>query len=111
MTSSITEWIPVFTTQVYFDIVVQSLKYCIYNKELNLYNYVIIENHFHVIASAPDLAGTMSSLRKYTANQIIQQLKHDNKDWLLHQLSFYKKKYKVKSQYQIWQEGLHPELI
>jgi len=111
MTSSIIEWIPVFTAQAYFDIVIQSMKFCIQNRDLGLYNYVIMDNHFHIIASAPELADTMASLRKYMANQIVQQLKHDNRNWLLNQLSFYKKKYKTKSQHQIWQEGLHPELI
>ena len=53
----------------------------------------------------------MASLRKYTAAQIIQQLKRDNKIWLLNQLSFYNKKHKNRSEHQIWQEGLHPELI
>ena len=111
MTSNIVEWIPVFTDHAYFDIIIESLKYCVQYKELSLYNYVILENHFHIIAAAPELANTMASLRKYTAAQIISQLKQDNKDWLLNQLSFYKKKHKTKSEFQIWQEGLHPVLI
>jgi putative transposase len=111
MTSGIIEWIPVFTNKEYFDIIIQSLKYCIQNKELALYNYVILDNHFHVIASAPELSNTMSSMKKYTAAQIIRQLSEDGKEWILNQFAFYKKKYKTKSEYQIWQEGLHPEII
>ena len=38
-----------------------SQKYCIQEEALNLYAYVILENHFHLIASAMNLSETISS--------------------------------------------------
>ena len=111
LTSTIVEWIPVFTEHHYFNIVIESLKYCIENKGLSLYAFVILDNHFHLIASAPKLSDTIGSLRKYSAPQIIDKLTHDKKDWLLNQLSYYKKSYKTNSRHQVWQEGLHPQQI
>ena len=111
LTSTINKWLPVFTSNTYFDIVINSLQSCIDNKEFQLYAYVILENHFHIIASSPHLSTTVASLRKYTARKIIEHLRKDNKTWLLNQFEFYKKRYKKKSQYQIWQEGIHPKLI
>ncbi|NQT27182.1 transposase [candidate division KSB1 bacterium] len=111
LTSTVSEWLPVFTSQPYFDIVVETLKFCIDSKAFKLYAYVILDNHFHLIASSPDLSSTMASLRKYTAKRIIEQLEADNKSWLLNQLTFFKKRHKKESQYQVWQEGMHPELI
>jgi putative transposase len=111
VTSTIIEWIPVFTSESYFNIIIDSLKYCMQNKNFCLYNYVILDNHFHMIVSASDLSGTLASIRKYTASQIVKQLTEDKNTWLLNLMSFYKKKHKIKSQYQVWQEGVHPELI
>ena len=111
LTSTIVEWLPVFTEQIYFDIIIDSLKFCQKQKDLSLYAYVILDNHFHLIASAPELSATIASLKKFTARQIIDTLKERNKVWLLTELAFYKKKHKVKSQYQVWQEGSHPQLI
>lgn len=111
LTSTTVEWLPIFTEQIYFDIVIDSLKFCQNQKGLDLHAYVILDNHFHLIASAPELSGTIASLKKFTARQIIDTLKECHKDWLLTELAFYKKKYKINSQYQLWQEGSHPQLI
>jgi putative transposase len=111
ITSTIVEWIPAFISGTYFEIVIDSLKYCMINMSLNLYAYVILDNHFHLVAFAPDFSKTIASLRKFTARKIIDRLQMDNKEWLLNQLMFYKKKYKIESDFQVWQEGVHPELI
>jgi putative transposase len=111
ITSTIVEWIPVFTSRTYFEIVINALQYCMANMDLNLYAYVILDNHFHLVAFAPEFSRMIASLRKFTARKIIDQLNIDKKVWLLNQLAFYKKTYKVESDHQIWQEGVHPELI
>ena len=70
-----------------------------------------MDNHVHWIASGPELSKTMSSLKMFSANQIIKQLREDGRDWVLNQFEFFKKRYKKKSTHQIWQEGFHPVLI
>jgi REP element-mobilizing transposase RayT len=110
-TSTVVEWLPVFTYGKYFDIVIDSLKYCMKNMSMKLFAYVIMDNHFYLIASSPDLSKTLASIRKFTAGKIIDQLRAENKEWLLNQLAFYKKKYKTESNYQVWQESVHPELV
>lgn len=111
VTSTIVEWLPVLTSRIYFEIIIDSLKYCAKNMALKLYAYVLMDNHFHLIGSSQDFHKTMTSLRKYTAGKIINQLHADNKEWLLNQLAFYKKKYKTESSYQVWQESVHPEFV
>ena len=111
VTSTIVEWMPVFTIQKYFDIVIQSLRFCKNQKGLKLYAFVILDNHFHLIVSGPELSSTLASLKKFTAKEIIAQLEQDNRHWLLNQFAFYKKKSKTESNYQVWQEGIHPQLI
>ena len=111
ITSTIVQWLPVFTNSGYFEIITDSLRFCIKNKALKLYAYVILDNHFHLVVSSPQFSDTIAALKKFTARNIIEQLKHDNKEWLLNQFAFYKKSYKSESTYQIWQEGVHPVLI
>jgi REP element-mobilizing transposase RayT len=111
ITSSIIEWIPVFVSLEYCDIIIQSLEYCKNHKDLKLYSYTILDDHFHLVCAASDLSNTISSIKKYTARQIINKAKLNNKKWLLNQFAYFKKKYKTKSDYQIWQEGFHPKLI
>ena len=111
ISSTIVEWIPVFTNENYFKIVVDSIEYSQKNKNLKLYAYVILDNHFHMIASGEKLRQIISSIKSFTARTIIDELKLDNKEWLLNQLSYYKLKYKIHSDYQLWQEGFHPQVI
>jgi len=49
VTFSVVRWIDVFTRREYKDIPVESLKYCIANKGLQLYAWVIMSNHVHLI--------------------------------------------------------------
>ena len=111
ITSTIVEWISVFTKKEYFDIVIQSLSYCRQNKGLKLFAYVVMDNHVHFIASANNLSQIMKDFKSYTAREIIKTAQTDDRKWLLNQFEFYKKKYKTDSEYQVWQEGFHPQMI
>ena len=111
ITSTIVEFIPVFTSDTYFNIVTDSLSYCRNKKEVEIIAYVIMDNHFHLLIYSDQLSNKIKSIKRYTAREIIKQAKQDGKEWLLNQFSFYKKSYKRKSKYQVWQEGVHPKLI
>lgn len=111
ITSTIVEWIPVFTTKPYFDILVQSFAFCQQHKALRLFGFVILDNHFHAIVAGPNLTQTITGLKKFTAKKIIAQLQTDRKAWLLNQLAYFKKRHKTRSTYQVWQEGYHPQLV
>jgi len=95
VTSSIVEMIPVFTNEKYFQILIDSLKFCQKEKGLKIFYYVLLDNHFHLIISGKELSNTMASIKRHTAQEIIQQLKVDKKE----------------SKYQIWQEGFHPQFM
>ncbi len=111
ITSTIVEWIPLFTKKEYFDIIVQSLSYCRQKKGLKLFAYVVMDNHVHAIVSADKLFPIIKDFKSYTAREITKTAKTDEKKWLLNQFEFYKKKYKKDSEYQVWQEGFHPQVI
>ena len=111
ITSSIIEWLPVFTSEDTFRIISDSLHFCLEEKSLKLYGYVITLDHLHMIVSSENLSEVMKSFKRHTAKEIIKYLKQTNNEWILNQFHFYKKKNKIESEYQVWQEGFHLQLI
>mgnify|MGYP000845592174 CR=1 FL=1 len=111
LTITIVDWLPVVVGTAPCEIVLESLLFCRKQKELRLYAYVLMENHLHLVAEAPDLTGCVQSFKRHTARSIINWATTTNKDWLLHQFGYCRKAYKHNSQYQVWQEGAHPQLI
>src|SRR3954468_10193328 len=104
VTCTVAEWLPVFNSSARCDILVRSLEYCRRQKKLKIYAWVILENHFHAVLAAPDLAGALRDLKSYTARQILDELVNERRDWLLNQLRYYRAAHKA-NQYQVWQEG------
>jgi len=109
VTSTTVEWIPIFTRKKYFEIIIQSLTFCRKNKGLRIYAFIIMDNHIHMIVSGQNLSQTMKEFKSFTATEIIKVSRQDNRQWLLNQLEFYKKKHKNNSTHQVWQEGFHPK--
>ncbi|MDR6194071.1 transposase [Siphonobacter sp. SORGH_AS_0500] len=52
MTMTVVDWVDVFTRPVYKDIIVNALKYCQQAKGLEIYGWVLMTNHLHLMASA-----------------------------------------------------------
>jgi putative transposase len=110
VTCTIVEWLPVFTSSVCCDIVVNSLQHCREHKRLKIYAWVVLDNHFHAILAAPDLSAVLRDLKSFTAAKILEQLAVEGRQWLLHQLRHHRSGHKP-SEYQVWQEGSHPQVI
>jgi putative transposase len=111
ITGTVVSWLPVFTTAARCDILVESLKFSREKKGLKIYAWVILDNHFHVIVDGPDLSRVVMELKRYTALKMIEQLKREGCEWLLHLLAFSRTKHKRGSEHQFWQEGSHPQAI
>ena len=58
----------------------------------------------------PDLSGTLRDIKSYTAKLLLEQVAAEGRDWLLNQLRYYRDGHKP-NQFQIWQEGMHPQAI
>jgi len=113
LTITIIEWIDIFTKSQYFQIIIDSLKYCQKNKGLLLYEFIIMTNHIHLIARAKEkykLSQIISDFKKHTTREILKELEKDNRKYILNLIknSFSKKK---DYQNQIWQRENYPEPI
>ncbi len=111
LTCTIVDWLPTFQSPAYFEIITNSLTYCRKNKNMRLYAYVIMENHLHLVAGAPDLSRVIKEFKSFTAREIIALTKSAGRTELLNQFMLQKKRYKDDSKHQVWQEGAHPQII
>ena len=108
---TVVEWMPLFTNPEIVPKLLDSLRFVQKEREVVIYAYVIMEHHFHLIASAPELTKTMKEFKSYTARRIIDYLENRNFAKLLDKLHREKLAHKTKCDYQLWQEGSHPEEI
>lgn len=83
-------WVDVFTRSVYKDILVDSLTFCIQQKGLELFAWVLMTNHLHLIANADENAempGILRDLKKYTSKQVLKSIEENpqesRKEWML----------------------------
>jgi putative transposase len=111
VTSTIVDWIPVFMSDKYYSIVINNLKFYQSKYNLIIFAYVIMKNHFHLIFSNKNISKTMQSFKKYTAKEIIENLKIEDNKKLLTKFELARKDYKTTSKHQVWQEGFHPKEI
>jgi putative transposase len=111
ISGTIVAWLPIFTTAERCDTLVQAFKYCRQHKALKVYAWVILDTHFHAILAAPDLARVLADLKRHTARRVIELLEKERCTWLLRELHHQRAPHKTGSQYQLWQEGSHPQAI
>ena len=111
MTWTIVGWLPVFTRQESTKIIYNSWRFLQLEREFQLLGYVILENHVHLIATAPNLASAVKCSKSFTALQLVELLKKRNARQLLRGLAALKLPNKKESEHQVWQEGSHPKMI
>ncbi len=110
-TCSLLEGIPLFSDPQIARIILDSLVYIKENKDVNLYGYVLMENHMHMIMESDNNSDVLKSFKSYTAKKIIESLEERNRLHYLKKLRFHKKEHKHQSTYQVWQEGSHPKQL
>jgi putative transposase len=89
---------PVFSLgNQYNNILIDSLKYQINEHKANLYSYVIMHHHIHLIIYLPEgesLIDFMRDFKKFTSTQIRKQLEADNNIDQINKLRINSKGYK-----------------
>jgi len=108
VTMTVKHWIDIFTRRDYKNIVVDSLNYCCKEKGLEVFAWVIMTNHIHLIVRAKEgylLPDILRDFKKFSSKQIIKSVENNpqesRKEWLL-------RGFKAKTGYQFWQVGSHP---
>ncbi len=112
LTIQIVNWIDIFTKKKYRDILIESLKYCQREKHLEIYGYVIMSNHVHLIVRSgkSDLSGTLRDFKKFTSKKITEYINHPDerrRKWMLRLFEFEAKKRKKVNNMQMWTHENH----
>jgi REP element-mobilizing transposase RayT len=116
LTFQIVDWLDVFTRKVYKDIIIDSFKYIIDKKGFQLFAYVIMSNHVHLVAHSSDgkLSETIRDFKKYTSKRIIKTIKtvHESrKEWLLNRFEYRADQHRRNESYQVWTHENHAVLL
>ena len=111
VTCTVLNWMPLFTRPQTVAIVLDALSYRHEQAAWRIYGYVIQENHLHLPIQSGDLAVELPRFKSYTARKLIDYLQDHRVERLLQQLAFFRKARKQDRNYQLWEEGSHPEVI
>jgi REP element-mobilizing transposase RayT len=122
LTPTVVEWASIFLDDSYKQKICDSLNYCIEKKGLEIFAYVIMSTHMHMIARAKqkNLSNLIRDFKKFTGGTITWELqKLLTKDPVRMEdyaeiLEIFKtggRKQKKKSKMQLWQYNNHAEEV
>jgi REP element-mobilizing transposase RayT len=65
VTLQVVEWVDIFSRERYRKIIIENLNYCIKNKGLEIYAWVIMSNHIHMLvkSTTDNLSGTIRDFK------------------------------------------------
>ncbi len=116
LTMTAVEWVDALMRREHKQIICDSLNYCVDKKGLEIFAYVIMSSHLHMIARAKnfDLSNIVRDFKKFTSSMLIKDFKtttESRKDWVLEIFSAGGAKQKKKSTHQVWQYNNHAEEV
>ena len=110
VTFTVHQWVDVFTRQCYADILIESIRYCQAEKGLQVFAWVIMSNHCHLIISSTQspLSDIIRDLKKYTSKKIMASIRANEKESRKKWLTWLLQK---DGNIWFWEEGYHGEQI
>ena len=111
MTATVNNWLPLFTRPETVNIVLDSWRFLQHDSGFEIFGYVILETHLHLVARSKNLSGDMQRFKSYTAKEILACLQAQGETRLLRLLEYFKRTHKKESIHQVWEEGNHPQII
>ena len=113
LTFTVVDWIDVFARPEYKMIIVDSLNYCIENKGLVCYAWVLMTNHMHIIVRAEHpnrLSDVIRDYKKFTSKKLVESIDtitESRREWLLHKFEFNAKVTRRADNSKFWQDSNH----
>jgi len=115
LTFQIVDWVDIFTRKIYKDIVIDCFNFMIKNKKFQLFAYVIMSNHVHLIAQSEGrLSDNIRDIKKFTCLKIIETIKtqpESRKDWILNIFKANGELSHSNKEYQVWTHENHAVLL
>jgi len=110
-------WIDVFTRLNQKYNIINALEYCQRNKGLEIYAYVVMSSHVHLLCKATDdfiLSDVIRDFKKFTSKKIIQTITNEpesRREWMLSYFQKACEHLKREQNYKVWQDGYHAERV
>ena len=112
LTLTVVDWVDVFTRPRYKHIIVESLEYCQKHKGLELYAWVLMSNHLHLLAASNKEGITISDIlrdfKKFTSKAIVKSIQEpceSRQKWMMYRFDFAAKYNPKIKDYKFWQDG------
>jgi len=117
VTLTVVNWIDVFTRRLYCDFIIENLKFCQHNRNLNIYAYVIMTNHIHMVSNVTNgsLGEILGRFKSYTSKELYKLITNNpvesRKVWMLKAFERAGRYNPLNEHHQFWQNGNHPVLL
>jgi len=117
VTLTIVDWIDLFTRRTHFDFIIDNLEYCRQNKNLEIFDYVIMTNHIHMICRGKDkpLSDILRDFKSFTSKKIVKQIidnpKESRRKWIVNLFRESGRKNVLNKHFQVWKNFNYPTLL
>lgn len=118
LTLTIIKWIDIFSRLEYKEYLAENIKICQETKGLNLYKYVFMSNHIHMIASVENdqtMSDFLRDFKSFTSKGLFELLKNNQtesrREWMIDLFEKAGRKNPDNKYIQIWQNGSHPVVL
>lgn len=114
ITLTVVGWIDVFTRKEYADEIVKNLKFCQEKKDLEIFAYVIMPSHIHLVCrrNIGLLSELLRDFKSFTAKQLLKLIaenpQESRKEWLRYMFKFFANRHAQNSEFMFWQKTNHP---
>jgi putative transposase len=118
VTSTVVDWIHIFTRDIYRNILLDSFRFCQKNQGLLLHAWVLMPNHFHLICSFINNSNpgvVIKNIKSFTAMKLIDAIinnpQESRREWMLDLFEKNGQRMKSNFRFQFWQHENHPILL
>lgn len=117
VTLTIINWIDIFTRREYSDFIIDNLAYCQKNKNLEIYEYVIMTNHLHMICRGNEkpLSDILRDFKTFTSKELFKLIKNNpnesRREWMIPLFEKAGQKNVLNKNHQIWKNNNWPTLL
>ncbi len=117
-TTTVIDWMDVFTRPLYKHIITDSRSDCQKNKGMELYAWVLMTNHLHMIVGVEEgqtIGDVMRDFKNFTSKAVVKaietNLQESRRDWILDKCWFRGANDKKVTNFKFWQDDNHVEQL
>jgi REP element-mobilizing transposase RayT len=114
VTMTVLGWVDIFTRRIYSDIIIESLEFSQKNKGIEIFAYVIMTNHLHLIVSREHgiIGDWVRDFKSFTSKKITKiifnEIQESRKDWIKMVFKYHTKIIDGEKGMSFWQNGYFP---